>query len=114
MRISDWSSDVCSSDLLRQMEKSAPRNSGRGTCRAAITRQPMGEKRAMESGNLLNGTVTTLRTLFGAWNLFFGLDRKSVVSGKSVSVRVALGGGRIIKKNKTACKCHTTIKKAIK
>src|SRR3546814_18343074 len=29
------------------------------------------------------------------------LDRKSVVSGKSVSVRVALGGGGIIKKNKT-------------
>ncbi len=26
----------------------------------------------MESGKLLNGTVTTLRTLFGAWNLFFG------------------------------------------
>src|SRR3546814_18302759 len=29
-----------------------------------------------------------------------GLDRKSVVSGKSVSVRVDLGGGRNIKKNK--------------
>src|SRR3546814_11061881 len=28
-------------------------------------------------------------------------DRKSVVSGKSVSVRVALGGRRIIKKKKT-------------
>src|SRR3546814_12046256 len=28
-----------------------------------------------------------------------GLDRKSVVSGKSVSVRVDLGGRRIIKKN---------------
>src|SRR3546814_12414817 len=28
-------------------------------------------------------------------------DRKSVVEGKSVSVRVALGGGRIIKKKKT-------------
>src|SRR3546814_16879860 len=27
-----------------------------------------------------------------------GLDRESVVSGKSVSLRVALGGGRIIKK----------------
>src|SRR3546814_18200956 len=29
-----------------------------------------------------------------------GRDRKSVVSGKSVSVRVDLGGRRIIKKNK--------------
>src|SRR3546814_13610470 len=31
----------------------------------------------------------------------FGLDRKSVVSGKSVSVRVDLGGRRLIKKKKT-------------
>src|SRR3546814_16672353 len=30
------------------------------------------------------------------------LDRKSVVSGKSVSVRVELGGRRIIKKKKTS------------
>src|SRR3546814_11173812 len=28
-----------------------------------------------------------------------GQDRKSVVAGKSVSVRVGIGGGRIIKKN---------------
>jgi len=26
----------------------------------------------MANGKLLNGTVTVLRTLFGAWNLFFG------------------------------------------
>src|SRR3546814_20776763 len=31
---------------------------------------------------------------------FSGLDRKSVVSGKSVSVRVDLGGRRLIKKQK--------------
>src|SRR3546814_18882182 len=30
-----------------------------------------------------------------------GLERKSVVSGKSVSVRVDLGGSRIIKKKRT-------------
>src|SRR3546814_19181875 len=36
------------------------------------------------------------------------LDRKSVVSGKSVSVRVDLGGRRIIKKKKTQ---QTTILK---
>src|SRR3546814_20187787 len=33
-----------------------------------------------------------------------GLDRKSVVSGKSVSVRVDLGGRRIIKKKKQSTK----------
>src|SRR3546814_14348864 len=32
------------------------------------------------------------------WPLRFVLDRKSVVSGKSVSVRVVLGVGRIVKK----------------
>src|SRR3546814_15469934 len=36
-------------------------------------------------------------------------DRKSVVSGKSVSVRVDLGGRRIIKKNKNK---HTTNSKS--
>src|SRR3546814_19151803 len=35
-----------------------------------------------------------------------GLDRKSVVSGKSVSVRVDLGGGRIIKKNNYNIECY--------
>src|SRR3546814_11238129 len=34
-------------------------------------------------------------------NVSCSTDRKSVVSGKSVSVRVDLGGRRIIKKNKT-------------
>src|SRR3546814_17262041 len=37
-------------------------------------------------------------------------DRKSVVEGKSVSVRVALGGGRVIKKKnqqKHTPTCHT-------
>src|SRR3546814_13237682 len=34
------------------------------------------------------------------WRLLDGLDRKSVVEGKSVSVRVGLGGGRFIKNKK--------------
>src|SRR3546814_12709992 len=38
------------------------------------------------------------------------LDRKSVVSGKSVSVRVDLGGRRIIKKKKRA-RTVSTVKK---
>src|SRR3546814_11772293 len=39
----------------------------------------------------------TMNGLFGAGRV---IDRKSVVSGKSVAVRVDLGGRRIIKKNK--------------
>src|SRR3546814_17675459 len=35
-------------------------------------------------------------------------DRKSVVSGKSVSVSVDLGGGRNLKKNKTKVQKHST------
>src|SRR3546814_13457611 len=41
---------------------------------------------------LLHGVILPLRAP--------RVDRKSVVEGKSVSVRVALGGGRIIKKKK--------------
>src|SRR3546814_15089034 len=38
--------------------------------------------------------------LLDVWNAEHALDRKSVVWGKSVSVRVDLGGRRIIKKKK--------------
>src|SRR3546814_11489765 len=40
-------------------------------------------------------------------------DRKSVVSGKSVSVRVELGGRRTIKKKKTIIPCATHCKQHI-
>src|SRR3546814_14804754 len=101
MRISDWSSDVCSSDLLLLRGQL-----GGGflllllLLRGALALQP----------RLLLGF------LFGAEPLLldapgFGLlgggdtgleprDRKSVVEGKSVSVRVDLGGRRSIKQKK--------------
>src|SRR3546814_16551190 len=44
-------------------------------------------------GHLLAGLAESARN--------FALDRKSVVSGKSVSVRVDFGGRRLIKKKKT-------------
>src|SRR3546814_15042850 len=75
MRISDWSSDVCSSDLPG----------------------PGPEKRATSPA--ATGTVGGLA---GDEDGGAGEepDRKSVVEGKSVSVRVDLGGRRIIKKKK--------------
>src|SRR3546814_15569567 len=112
MRISDWSSDVCSSDLCSQQD--APH---RGT---------MGRKRTTDHQRCGNDLV-----LFGARNVNDALaitiiercdgnrflqsiaarvhqglaragkrrrDRKRVVWGKSVAVRVDLGGRRIIKK----------------
>src|SRR3546814_18175154 len=80
MRISDWSSDVCSSDLSRRASPLHYRNRRVRARNAATPRRssvfPPPRPPQREPGQ----------------------DRKSVVSGKSVSVRVDLGGGRIIKK----------------
>src|SRR3546814_14943178 len=80
MRISDWSSDVCSS-YLPLLEADA----------------------ALDHPALPPGSywcrVVRLGKIAGR-NLIESLDRKSVVEGKSVSVRVDLGGRRIIKKQK--------------
>src|SRR3546814_17674596 len=73
MRISDWSSDVCSSDLRGPELAGGVETSG---WREADKADPHP-------------------------NLLPEGDRKSVVSGKSVSVRVDRGGRRIIKKKKT-------------
>src|SRR3546814_18772612 len=78
MRISDWSSDVCSSDLL----KATSPDEAVGLAAATRTKP----WRWIASN--------------GAFPFFAITGRKSVVSGKSVSVRVALGGRRIIKKQK--------------
>src|SRR3546814_13283447 len=76
MRISDWSSDVCSSDLRRH-----------------ASGMPGGLRR----GRRTLGHCAAPRP--GGHPAFHG-DRKSVVWGKSVSVRVDLGGRRIIKKKR--------------
>src|SRR3546814_18167394 len=78
MRISDWSSDVCSSDL---------------TCSG----RPAGESRCTVSGT----RPSAMRGVSARTNnscSFTARDRKSVVQGKSVSVRVDLGGRSTIKK----------------
>src|SRR3546814_14595977 len=95
MRISDRSSDVCSSDLqhrelfntpsqavARHISKSKPVNSS-----------PKGE----EFTGIFHKSPGTSR----AFCYQFTRDRKSVVSGKRVSVRVIPGGRRMIKKQRT-------------
>src|SRR3546814_10215829 len=77
MRISDWSSDVCSSDLLPWR---------RGLVTGAGTHHGL-DRQVVLVGELEIALVVGRNR-----------DRKSVVSGKSVSVRVDLGGRRIIKK----------------
>src|SRR3546814_20743711 len=113
MRISDWSSDVCSSDLF----------GGLITNHAPTQRVlPPFFSNLLPEGPLRSyladrAGVHHDREFFLLWMLGKDLpgaisikpvdgeelppeakDRKSVVSGKSVSVRVDLGGRRIIKK----------------
>src|SRR3546814_20095922 len=84
MRISDWSSDVCSSDL-------SPRSNRHGGCR--VHRRPECERiRGPNSFRCCARSTPTLR-----WRGLNASDRKSVVLGKRVTGRVDLGGRRINK-----------------
>src|SRR3546814_17432563 len=87
MRISDWSSDVCSSDLPRRCA-SAARQSGRPTARATSAWVPACRAKASRPSSRVSAAPDGPAAA----------DRKSVVEGKRVSVREALGGSRIIKK----------------
>src|SRR3546814_11597317 len=125
MRISDWSSDVCSSDLL-----GLPAGPLRPhpTSHESPIRHPGESWDFVPPGSALSPEIPAFAgmTIAGSWPhrpqiatapphasrhpdpapRYFrfprlsGRDRKSVVSGKSVSVLVDLGVGRIIKKKK--------------
>src|SRR3546814_15601488 len=91
MRISDWSSDVCSSDL------SSPRQA-RPADLAVIGAVAKVQHLALQ---IAAGVAATVADVIGqppAGKLGHRKDRKSGASGKRVSVRVDLGGRRIIKK----------------
>src|SRR3546814_12042319 len=97
MRISDWSSDVCSSDLLQAIvEKLRIGRRLRRVARIANVEADIGIEAdiAQCTADLFfapdKDRMAKPRIAEG--------DRKSVVSGKSVSVRVELGGRRINKK----------------
>src|SRR3546814_11865186 len=103
MRISDWSSDVCSSDLvmIRNLLYSASDRSMSRRGQAGFDTSPP------DFGGRLHYRRTHLAEMEGLDHLGHdclslrfdeSLDRQSVVWGKSVSVREDLGGGRIIKK----------------
>src|SRR3546814_11596657 len=92
MRISDWSSDVCSSDLLAV---------------AGVLHQPpqvtVQVAPVVQAGQAVGQRQRQALLVVLAQPLLIPPppdlgDRKSVVEGKSVSVRVDLGGRRIIKK----------------
>src|SRR3546814_16456042 len=109
MRISDWSSDVCSSDL-----KPDKADGGSISCRRFLEREGReGGNAAIVYRDRLRGNRSgvpeipsggKLRRLGPPWQTRSNgraHDRKSVVSGKSVSVRVDLGGPGIIQTNTT-------------
>src|SRR3546814_12966840 len=119
MRISDWSSDVCSSDLaLRAAFDDGGRDAAAGDVGEALggehyrdillaqRLQPFadarGEQRMVEEDP---GLVEDQQRRPAVEALLEPVeqigDRKSVVWGKSVSVRVDLGGRRIMKKKRT-------------
>src|SRR3546814_13163711 len=102
MRISDWSSDVCSSDLIGADDLAAEddtRISHRHRTRSSLSRV----------GRAAPGRAQRLSDRrHHARSRVARRDRKSVVEGKSVSVRVDLGGRRFIKtKNKTISRNKT-------
>src|SRR3546814_16909981 len=98
MRISDWSSDVCSSDLQidgglhRQKVKPEHRKIRRAGRKYRPRHLPCSPVSAQTGPNRFDIGIDFAARL---WNR---RDRKSVVSGKSVSVSVDLGGRGIITK----------------
>src|SRR3546814_20537415 len=118
MRISDWSSDVCSSDLHAAVGKRFRyryrRRSGSGAaeCRHVVARvaRRRRNRRPRESRfRATCGREKEMRyrfpTLLAALLTLVGVgtvagDRKSVVEGKRVSVRVDPGGRSNINKKK--------------
>src|SRR3546814_19258976 len=109
MRISDWSSDVCSSDLTTCGERDLARqnrNSGdvRALCSFRSTESSInsaGQKTAsVRRRRVQNAAATSLAKASARWLMpcFLSGDRTRVVLGMSVSVHVGLGGRRVINK----------------
>src|SRR3546814_15981996 len=108
MRISDWSSDVCSSDLRNEhithgklpVERSEQHGTG---SRAYGWRRNGGRSVATASPAMMRpegAGADISRPMASNANHAWNSERKGVVEGKSVSVRVDLGGRRIIKQKK--------------
>src|SRR3546814_17939117 len=91
MRISDWSSDVCSSDLVVTTGNFAYSSSKSHAKRCLL----LGDAYAFVDPVFSSGVFLAMQSAFVGSET---VDRKSVGQGKSVSVRVDLGGRRIIKK----------------
>src|SRR3546814_20081744 len=125
MRISDWSSDVCSSDLLPRLRRDLGHPAAAGGAvahhhgpRPGVAVDP---HRRQPADQLPDAALRLLAVLPArrrpegghhrtdlcrgrALHRAADLDRQSVVEGKSVSVRLDIGGSRILKKKKDSTK----------
>src|SRR3546814_11055342 len=100
MRISDWSSDVCSSDLPLRLVSGSPANL---SLVGSVMRAPWSWRAGRG-----RRPVAGWRGVPGARPHRAGRpDRKSVVEGQRVLVRVDLGGRRIIKKKNNQLEVNT-------
>src|SRR3546814_18661104 len=101
MRISDWSSDVCSSDLDNENVNSAFEMVGPAEANIDSLTAGCNTNNVVEiNKNDIRGLVNLNPGGYDTDEFQANIDRKSVVEGKRVSERVNLGGGRSIKKKK--------------
>src|SRR3546814_16022627 len=102
MRISDWSSDVCSSDLLRSQEHGSRALASAAFCRQHDARFAIRWRRGISymHKSALLAVVPALLLALPVDAQTPTIDRKSGVLGRGVSVRVDLGGRRNIKTKK--------------
>src|SRR3546814_11587197 len=105
MRISDWSSDVCSSDLAKpvlyvcNVDEGGAAEGNEHSARVFDKAAKEGARAVIVSA-AIEAEIVTMPAEDRAEFLADLGDRTSVVYGKRVSVRVDIGGRRIIKKNK--------------
>src|SRR3546814_16511789 len=103
MRISDWSSDVCSSDLGMTVEDNLRMGAFPRAARAKFGQQlefvyelfPRMRERRKQLAGTMSGGEQQMCAIGRAL-----IERQSVGQGKSGSGRVAIGGRRILTKNK--------------
>src|SRR3546814_12450779 len=113
MRISDWSSDVCSSDLMAEVsdQQITMTASGARGVGDEISHYPVGYAGfpntfvAPDAGHWPVGAAKSKDTMVAGDKMSTDVvERKSGVTGQSASVRVDLGVRRISKKKKPRTK----------
>src|SRR3546814_17891712 len=106
MRISDWSSDVCSSDVTHLDLRTGAFKIVGGEAGSPV-RQDMGDEErerlsgGVEEGDGVGGILRVVDGEMDEPGAAIEGDRKRVVEGRSGSGRVDLGGRRRLKKIKS-------------